>query len=51
MPKTMSRAAIAAAVTAVALVTGFGQRTVLDQRMWNALDGCVARVNAAPPVR
>ncbi|MFD5174803.1 lipase family protein [Nocardia sp. NPDC058379] len=32
-------------------VTGFGEHTVLDQRMWNALDGFVARVNAVPPQR
>ncbi|GAD83984.1 alpha/beta hydrolase [Nocardia asteroides NBRC 15531] len=32
-------------------VTGFGQHTVLSPRMWSALDGFVARVNAAPPQR
>ncbi|MFD4433905.1 hypothetical protein [Nocardia sp. NPDC058497] len=32
-------------------VTGFGQHTVLSRQMWDALDGFVARVNAAPPQR
>lgn len=32
-------------------VTGFGQHTVLSRQMWDALDGFVARVNSAPPLR
>ncbi|MFE6919761.1 lipase family protein [Nocardia sp. NPDC057663] len=32
-------------------VTGFGQHTVLSRRMWDALDGFIARVNATPPRR
>ncbi|GGN74413.1 lipase family protein [Nocardia rhizosphaerihabitans] len=32
-------------------VTGFGQHTVLSRQMWDALDGFVARVNTAPPLR
>lgn len=32
-------------------VTGFGQHTVLDQRMKDALAGFVDRVNQVPPQR